>query len=321
MSLLLLLLVACQLYGGTTATVQFGRYNYTEYQAGNLSLILTVPHGGSLKPSAIPDRAAGCWDPTASVCLFQHTCPPGLAADPNRCDVSTSKDLYTLEVAMKLREHLKTLTGFHPHVVINNLHRIKLDANRDRDEASFGNSFAEQAWDDFMNFIERAKGSIGVGLIVDLHGQVHTEGWVEVGYTISGKSLDASTFGPDDSSIRHLAGKVQASHDVTFDLLLRGAQSLGGTIEREGDGAYSAVPSPTHPGPNGGGYFSGGYITQTHGSRYGGTVDALQVEMPKAVRSSEGCEAFCPVLARAIAEFWRLHYCAVGSVPQPHGCA
>jgi hypothetical protein len=40
-----------------------------------------------------------------------------------------------------------------------------------------------------------------------------------------------------------------------------------------------AVPSPTVPDPGGAPFFTGQYSTERHGSRDGGTVSAVQVEL------------------------------------------
>ena len=37
----------------------YGRNSYTEYQPGNLPIIIGTPHGGSEKPEEIPDRTWG----------------------------------------------------------------------------------------------------------------------------------------------------------------------------------------------------------------------------------------------------------------------
>jgi N-formylglutamate amidohydrolase len=58
-------------------------------------------------------------------------------------------------------------------------------------------------------------------------------------------------------------------------------------------------------------YYSGGYITQKHGSSCGGSVDAIQLETPKEVRvdgGEEKRERFAKALGRAIATFYRIHY-------------
>src|ERR1051325_6652706 len=37
----------------------FGRSNYIEYTAGNLPIIISAPHGGTLNPAELPDRTYG----------------------------------------------------------------------------------------------------------------------------------------------------------------------------------------------------------------------------------------------------------------------
>ena len=56
------------------------------------------------------------------------------------------KDLFTLEIANRVSEKLFTLTGLRPHMIINNLHRKKLDPNREKGEGAVGVEEAETAW-------------------------------------------------------------------------------------------------------------------------------------------------------------------------------
>ncbi len=54
----------------------------------------------------------------------------------------------------KCQCHAVLFLGTYPHVVINNLHRLKLDANRDKPEATFGEETPELAWEEFHNYID-----------------------------------------------------------------------------------------------------------------------------------------------------------------------
>ena len=56
-------------------------------------------------------------------------------------------------------------------------------------------------------------------------------------------------------------------------------------------------------------YYRGGYITRYHGSRYGGNIDAIQVEIPAElrVRSLER-EKFAKALGRSIHKFYQTNY-------------
>lgn len=64
----------------------------------------------------------------------------------------------------------------YPHVIINELHRSKLDANRDIEEAAFGDHKAELAWNEFHSYVDRAKLSATFdgrsAFYVDIHGHV-----------------------------------------------------------------------------------------------------------------------------------------------------
>ena len=74
---------------------------------------------------------------------------------------------------------------------------------------------------------------------------------------------------------------------------------------------YSSVPSQTNPDPNGGGYYSGGYNTQRHGSKNGGTIDAIQIESPRDVRFGENgrdIEVYAKDLATSMVQFYKIHY-------------
>lgn len=56
------------------------------------------------------------------------------------------------------------------------LHRSRVDANRDLAQASFGNSDATLAWQEYHQYIDDAKTAAASGgkrvLYIDLHGQV-----------------------------------------------------------------------------------------------------------------------------------------------------
>ncbi|CAJ0967959.1 unnamed protein product [Ranitomeya imitator] len=285
--------------------VIYGTNKYIEYQVGNMSLILTAPHGGSLTPSSIPSRDAGCYEKATGKCYYMHSCPAGAVTDSANCKVTTVKDLYTQEMALAVAKEICRLTsGYCPHIVINNLSRSKLDPNRNKDEAAFGVPDADKAWDEFMDFIRAAKSRMSQGLVIDIHGQSHAEQWIELGYLISKTNLDSGKFSASDTSIYALSKRRL---DTSFEELLRGRQSLGMLIEEQNIN-YVCVPSPSNPGPNGGNYFSGGYITSTYGSKTSGEVDAIQIELPKWIRESAERPKFAAVLAKALLNYYEFSF-------------
>ncbi len=234
--------------------VYYGKNNYTEYRAGELPLIFSAPHGGSLTPSEIPDRTYG----------------------------TTVTDSKTIETILAIREAVFNFTGKYPHVIISNLKRLKLDPNREIVEAAQGNQWAEQAWNEYHGFIEGAKDSVtakfGKGFYVDIHGHGHSIKRLELGYLLSSSNLMLSdeqlnsSYYINKSSLKALAGEPQ----VNFPELIRGSKSLGTLLEEH---EIPAVPSSPQPNPgNGNSYFSGGYSTQRHGSRDGGTISGVQIE-------------------------------------------
>ncbi len=264
-AVILLLLTLCGIAYSQAyipGTSYFGRADYIEYIAGNLPLILSVPHGGNLEPSEIPDRTCG----------------------------ETVTDSYTEELAASIREEIMELTGCMPHIVICHLKRTKLDVNREVDIATCGNQFADTAWNEYHTFIDSAKAAVerstGKGLLIDLHGHGHAIQRLELGYLLSAVQLaypDASLNQAaivDISSIRSLAG--MNVNNLTHSDLLHGLFSLGTMFATRG---YPAVPGIDEPYPfPGEPYFSGGYITGRHGSSDKGSVDAIQIECNQDVR-------------------------------------
>lgn len=287
-SLIVLLLVAacgggCSAGGGpgapgstippgpyTPGTSYFGRNQYIEYIAGNLPLIFSAPHGGSLSPAEIPDRTAALCGGTAT----------------------TSRDTNTEELTRAIRAAFGP--GKHPHVVINRLHRVKLDANRDLIEGACGDAEAEIAWQEFQDFISIAKNRVqedfGKGWYTDVHGHGHAIARLELGYLLttadlllSDAALDANSAYENKSSIRTFS----AQSPLAFSALLRGAAGLGTLLASAG---YPATPSQQDPAPAAGDeYFNGGYNTSAHGCSAGGNICGIQIEHHfTGVRDTEG---------------------------------
>ncbi len=265
----------------------FGRADYIEYVAGNLPLILSVPHGGSIEPAEIPDRTCG----------------------------ETVTDSYTKELAASVQEEIMELTGCTPHIIICHLKRTKLDVNREVDIATCGNEFADTAWNEYHTFIDSAKAAVvrssGKGLLIDLHGHGHAIQRLELGYLLSAVQLaypDASLNQAaiiEISSIRSLAGSNITN--LMHSELLHGLFSLGTMFA---DRRYPAVPGIDEPYPfPGESYFSGGYITSRHGSSKGGSVDAIQIECNQDVRFEETARnSFATAAAAIFLDYLIRHY-------------
>ncbi len=275
---------------GVAGTVRTDVAGWVEYTIGDVPLVISASHGGLLAPASLPDR-------TCSGCV-------------------TENDYNTQELARRVAAQFKTRTGGQPHLVINLLRRAKFDANREVVEATGGNTVLTPTWSAYHGYIESARTRItaaqGRGLLLDLHGHGHAIQRLELGYLISAANLRLSdqalgaTSVIATSSIARLA--VVSINRPSPVALLRGPTSLGGLLVRNG---YPAVPSPSDPAPAvNDEYFTGGYITDRHGSSGGGSVDAVQIEANRAgVRDTpENLDRFAAAIVTSALEYLSTHY-------------
>ena len=208
-------------------------------------LVIAAPHGGDLKPDYIPDRAtSGTYCPTSGC--------------------KTSKDSYTKEISELLQEKFISNYCKVPFLVINHLHRSKLDANREIGEAAQGHVIAEEAWTNFHTFINDAQVSLkdhfgtitvpttsgsvtsrtGVkALLFDTHGYAGQD-WVadvgspliQWGYRFSDSSLE---YCPLDSRSSGTIGTLTHARWMdghSYECLVRGPGSLASRVSDLIDG-------------------------------------------------------------------------------------
>ena len=232
----------------------FGRNEYVEYIPGELPVVLSAPHGGALDPREIPPRTYGV----------------------------SSSDRNTIELTLAIREALVALTGQAPHVILSHLHRSRLDPNREIVEAAQENPYAEQAWEEFQDWIGFARsdvaGEFEKGMYFDIHGHGHDIDRLELGYLLTSEELNRPDIALNSlevvarTSIRDLG----RTSPIPFSQLLRGPTSFGGLFDEE---EIPSVPSPSAPGPGAAAYFRGGYNTRQHGSSEDAEViSGVQIE-------------------------------------------
>jgi len=247
--------------------VIFGTNNYTQYHQGNLPIIISVPHGGLVAPTDIPDRT--CNNPT------------------------TVTDSRTIELARQIDTAIFSLTACRPHLIICSLRRTKVDCNRNLADGACGNSQAETAWSEFQHFIDTAQFIAqnqysGKALYIDLHGHGKMPYRLELGYGLSGASYNSS------DSVLNTASNIVASsigdlvhtnvNGSSHSELLRGMNALGTMLANAG---FPSVPSQQSPNTSGFPYFNGGYNTFNHTCiASGNTVNGLQIECDSIVRSN-----------------------------------
>ncbi|MFQ3336501.1 MAG: hypothetical protein ACI8RY_001372 [Urechidicola sp.] len=271
--------------------VYYGNDSLIEYRCGNLPIILSSPHGGYENPTILPDRnCVGC---------------------------VTQRDSYTQELTRQIEAAILFKTGCYPHVIINKLHRKKLDANREIIEATDSNFITEPYWHEYMNFVDSAKKLVYKkflkGIFFDIHGHGHTIQRLELGYLLSGTELrknDSSlNSSPLNSNTSILNLRYSNLSSYSHSQLIRGSDSFGAMIQKRG---VPAVPSDSIPFPLvGEPYFNGGYNTVRFGSKNGGTIDAIQIESHQGVRFDYNKRVvYADSLAEAILEYVEKHYFA-----------
>ncbi len=264
---------------------------WIEYTPGDAPLVIIAPHGGALAPAQLPDR-------TCTGCVTVN-------------DANT-QDLARLVVLAFLQR-----TGARPHLVVNQLSRRKFDGNRDVAEATGGTALLTAPWSWMHGAIDSARAAVtrrsGRGLVIDLHGHAHDIARLELGYLLGDSDLrqgDAALAAGNAmarTGVARLATDSRSAPDRSITLL-RGPNSLGALLFAAG---YPVVPSPMDPAPLvGQAYFDGGYNTARHGSRDGGSLDAIQLECHyDRVRDTAASRAaFATALAGVLAAYLERHY-------------
>ena len=266
-----------------------GRNGYTTYYPGNIPLIISIPHGGDIAPLEISNRTYGV----------------------------TVTDSNTIELGIAIRNYFYANYNIRPYVIINNLKRTKLDANRDRVEAAQGNIYAERAFDEFHFYIEDAREDIiskfGTGVLFDIHGHgINPDGFNDlrtwIGYLLTSDELDNSNdyidqnISINDVSIYSLLN----SSGQSLSDLLSGPSSLGALFEENN---YSALPSPESRSPEGMRYFSGGYNTFRYGTNRNFNFSSIQLEFPfQGLRDTpQSRSLFAETFVELVQEYYLIH--------------
>ena len=247
---------------------------WLEYVAGDLPIVLSAPHDGTLEPASVVDRASN------------PACPP---------DITTARDTNAATLGRKMQAAFVARYGGRPHLIVANISRKKVDLNRDAngvDEAACGEPRMRQVWAEFHGFIKAAVDAevarLGHVLYIDVHAHGHTNERLELGYLFSGSALRGFATNPAFTSAsafslanlpRHRNGLVPTRE------LLTGASAFG-TLSSE-RGLFS-VPSQADPAPLvGDSYFNGGYNTERYTGASSPATFGWQIETNPAARTTD----------------------------------
>jgi hypothetical protein len=212
---------------------------FIDYQEGNTNLLITAPHGGNKKPKDIPDRTYG----------------------------KTYRDTYTRPLTYKLLELFPK--DNKPYSIIANIHRKKVDLNRDIVEGAQGNYHAESNWYYWNYFLGRYRREIlqtyNMGLHIDIHSHNNSDEF-HLGYNLS-KTKYKNVF-----KKKNTKGSTLDSLGTNLYEMLFGKYSLKFQLEK----CQFSIFYPHGKDV----YFNGGYNIETYsGNGFGG----IQIEIPVSI--------------------------------------
>jgi hypothetical protein len=227
---------------------------YVEMTIGDLPLLFTVPHGGTMTPPGITTRTA-----------------------------PAESDVFTKELTTEISTALGARSRGRPSVVVSHLAVSKVDPDRPIGDGLEGDRIAERTWREYHGFIAAARAYIQDnmtrGLYIDVHGHQLGRERVELGYLLSATDLSATNTVLDDRSfpIKSSIRAIATENHPAFSSILRGDASLGGLL---GAGGFPTMPSPALPTPGAGTYLSGGYSLDRYGSRDGSLISGVLLQTP-----------------------------------------
>ena len=281
-----LLFVQCDVIGEqdseTIPNREFEISKMIKVSNGDIPIVISAPHGGTLTPNEIPNRSCS--------------------------GIVTVRDRNTTELADEIKYQMKQDYGVEPYVISALIHRRKIDLNRDVGLATCGHSLAMEVWQEYHKKIEEALSSAvdeyGSAIFIDLHGHGHTVQRLELGYLLRNEELRESYGGlgeahelAEKSSLSNL---ISANPELEFQDLLTGERAFGTIMENEG---IRSVPSMQDPFPYPGeAFFNGGYNTRRYTSDDYPLVFGWQIEANfNGVRDSdENRNAFAKAFSKAI---------------------
>jgi len=236
---------------------------------GKYPLVISVPHGGNLRPHFIPDRLKGVM---------------GL-------------DRRTKLAAKIIKRELSNI-NLDPYVVMLNVSRDKVDVNRPK-SCGCESLGAEKIWDEYHNdlqlYINECRAKFGNCFIVDLHGQNHNR-HIELGYCLKEDQLMSllEKHTALRCSLIH-SGGLKDEEDLIF-----GKKSFGYFLKKNG---YPASPSYKRVPKLGEKYFSGAYNTKHFD--FESKVRGFQLELNYIhIRDSYlSLRRFSKAFARALSEY------------------
>jgi len=210
--------------------------NYLLSGTGSYNLVITAPHGGSKRPKDIPFRKYG----------------------------RTVRDTYSYSIATYM-------IRYGMYYIISEIHRSRVDFNRDVEMGAQGNPQAKELWYTWHNLLDTyctTSGANSKTLYIDIHSHNDSDEF-HLGYDIQNESYN-KLMNRSITSAGSSIVAVEENHSL-YDLVF-GEHSLKNTLEAKGYKIHSPKDNAI--------YFNGGYNIESHMS---GNTAAIQIEVPVSV--------------------------------------
>lgn len=257
-----------------------------EFIVGDIPLVISVPHGGTLMLPDVPIRDC-----------------------KNAVTVTDSR---TIELVKEIEKAFLEKYKARPFIVFTNISRKQVDQNREIGEGTCGNTAVDIYWNQFHNYIDTALAiatkKFGKAVYIDLHGHGHEIQRLEIGYGPSAdllRDLEKNN-GSEIAEKTSVNNLIVSDKSHTVKDLLIGKNAFGTLIEAAG---YHAVPSLKDPYPlKEEKYFNGGYNTRRYTSAQYPNVFGWQIESNyKGVRDPAGRPLFASAFAEVMANYFKTY--------------
>jgi hypothetical protein len=210
---------------------------YIDNELGQTNILITAPHGGSKKPISLPDRSYG----------------------------KLYRDSYTKSLTLKLLDKFK----YRPYSLISNIHRKKVDLNRDLKEGAQENIYSKNIWYYWNYMVSEYKCNIlsknNSGLYIDIHSHNNSHEF-QLGYNLSESNYNKVLKG------KNIKGSTLDSLNENLYEMMFGEYSIKNSLEKNGFSVFKPRFGEQ--------YFNGGYNIETFS---GDGLASIQIEVPISI--------------------------------------
>jgi len=225
-----------------------GLSEFVEYKEGNISLIVSVPHGGILECNSLPERKTGV-----------------LGIDKGTIEFSKN---FIDQISQKFKEEF--LENKNPYYIFSLVRRSKIDLNRAEKEAYNQKSLlAREIYNHYHSKIKQwifnNLKKYNRSFLIDIHGfekENRPPGFRDVDVILGTNNLES--FFPEPIPKRYWGKNIRGKIIQKF-------------LE------FNIPIAPGHPGRRE--YvLTGGYITQTYGASHIPKSQSIQIEVSDRIR-------------------------------------